>query len=345
MSMVSTLRERLLGSDEDFQRFVLFLALATAVPMLVVPATRSFHPEAGSVLSIAGLLSFLGGPAHVSSTTWFYADPVARGHFREHLIRYMWAPIALTLGATAMYVVWQEQAPTRWLNVVFTCWLLWHYQRQNWGIHSFVSRVLSGESASRAEEWILRFAVFAGLIAGFKTVGFGGGTPLVEEAIARPLFYLGAVITMSLPLAIAWVWWRTPGVRQTPARLGTLLVGAGFFIPTFVFGDTSSMFLTYALAHGLQYLVFMSYVAARTGRPPEGRPGIFTLIGCILTVGVILSVTGDYVLVRDINALPLYGLSIGLTMGHFVIDAGMWRLRDEFPRNYIGAAFPFLAKR
>jgi hypothetical protein len=244
-----------------------------------------------------------------------------------------------------MYIIWHEQTPTRWLNLCFTAWLLWHYQRQNYGIHSFVSRVTSGEPASRAEGTILRLAVIGGFIAGFKTVGFGGGTPLVDEQFARPLFYLGAAITMSLPLAIAWLWWRTPAMRAAPARLGSLLMGAGFFVPTFVFGDTTSTFLTYALAHGLQYMVFMGYVAARTGEQTEGRPGVLTLIACIASVGVLLSVTGDYVLVRDINLLPLYGFSIGLTMGHFVIDAGIWRLRDEFPRRYASAAFPFLGRR
>ena len=59
-------------------------------------------------------------------------------------------------------------------------------------------------------------------------------------------------------------------------------------------------------------------------------------------VGYLLSTSGEYDRMREWNLLPLFGLSLGVTMAHFVIDAGIWRLRDEFPRRYIGAAFPFL---
>jgi len=34
---------------------------------------------------------------------------------------------------------------------------------------------------------------------------------------------------------------------------------------------------------------------------------------------------------------------MGCTMAHFVIDAGIWRLRDPFPRAHIAPAFDFLA--
>jgi hypothetical protein len=45
------LREQLLRRDEDFQRFVLFVTSATAIPMLAIPATRSFHT----------IMSYVGG--------------------------------------------------------------------------------------------------------------------------------------------------------------------------------------------------------------------------------------------------------------------------------------------
>jgi len=348
------LSERLLGDDPDFRRFVILLAGATAVPMLLVPITQRFHPRADAVLALAGLLSFVGGPAHVSLTTWFYLDPIARPHFREHAVRYYLVPIALIVGATSMYFVWGEATPTRWLNFGFSAWLLWHYQRQNWGIHSFVSRVTSGEPATRLEETVFRLSIVGAFIAGVKTVGFGSGTVVSEWADVA--YQIGRGISSVVPFVILVALLRTASLRAAPARLATLLGGAVFFLPVYVFPDFGSAFLTYALAHGLQYVVFMSYVAGRTATlrsssaspvapgAVSSRPGVPALLLCALTVGILLQMTGDVNLLKEINLLPLYGLSLGITMAHFVIDAGIWRLRDEFPRRYVGPAFPFLGK-
>ena len=41
----------------------------------------------------------------------------------------------------------------------------------------------------------------------------------------------------------------------------------------------------------------------------------------------------------------LFGLAIGVVMSHFVIDAGVWKLRYPFQRNYVRRAFPFVFNR
>jgi phosphate/sulfate permease len=40
----------------------------------------------------------------------------------------------------------------------------------------------------------------------------------------------------------------------------------------------------------------------------------------------------------------LYGAYLGAVMAHFVIDAGLWRLRDEFPRAFMTAHLPYLLR-
>lgn len=352
MTHATALRDRFLGEDPRFRRFVLLLAVATALPMIGVPLTRGIYRDATAMLSLAGLMSFLGGPGHVALTTWFFADPVARDHFRVNPMRYLWVPLALIVGTTAAYAVWQEREPTRWINLFFSCWLLWHYQKQNWGVHSFVSRVASGESASKLEEWILKIAVIGGTTGAIHSANFGAGTAF--EAHSTTAFQAGMAITALLPVLIAVAISTVPALRTSPLRLCTLLVTSCFFLPVFIFADPGNAVLTYGLAHGLQYLVFMSYVAGATANgedaafSPGGadsRPGIVTLVVSLLGVGFFLTVCGDVTLVREWNLLPLFGLSMGITMAHFVVDAGIWRLRDEFPRRYVGAAFPFLSAR
>jgi hypothetical protein len=39
-------------------------------------------------------------------------------------------------------------------------------------------------------------------------------------------------------------------------------------------------------------------------------------------------------------ARGVFGVYLGLLMAHFVIDAGMWRMRDAFPRAFLSARAP-----
>jgi hypothetical protein len=346
-----SLVHRLLGADARFRRFVVLLAIATALPMVAIPLLSDGSGDPIRFLTFAGLLTFLGGPAHVSLTSWFYTDPVARDYFLKRPIRYFVAPFFLIAGTTFAYWYWREGEPTRWINFGFSIWLLWHYQRQNWGVHSFVTRVASGGSASVLEESILRIAVVGGIIGGIKSAGFGVGTPV--EAYADTAFQAGTAITITLPIMIVAALATVPSLRAAPLRIGSLLMGASFFLPVFVYDDPTSAVLTYALAHGLQYWVFMGYVARSTSLPsatPSStsemmRPGVWTLLAGVVVIGFLLSEGGDFGLMQKWNLLPVFGFTLGATMAHFVIDAGIWRLRDEFPRRYVGAAFPFLPRK
>jgi hypothetical protein len=38
----------------------------------------------------------------------------------------------------------------------------------------------------------------------------------------------------------------------------------------------------------------------------------------------------------------LFGGYLGAVMAHFVIDAGLWRLRDPFPRAFMARYVPYL---
>lgn len=45
------------------------------------------------------------------------------------------------------------------------------------------------------------------------------------------------------------------------------------------------------------------------------------------------------------HGTALYGLLVGLVMTHFVIDAGVWRLREPFQRAYMRRKFAFVFDR
>jgi hypothetical protein len=118
-----------------------------------------------------------------------------------------------------------------------------------------------------------------------------------------------------------------------------LLVLMLFYFPLFLFEDTLSAVSTYAIAHGLQYLVFMGYVA----RVPaaSGTRRIAALVSFALLGGSVLVALqhpgyfGDY-------RQAVYGAYLGLVMWHFLLDAGMWRLSEPFQRKYMAERFVFL---
>jgi hypothetical protein len=93
------------------------------------------------------------------------------------------------------------------------------------------------------------------------------------------------------------------------------------------------------IAHGLQYLLLIGLVA---GAPTADRPlSLLALLNVALLLGLGLSrmahLHGGVPLDR-----ALFGVYLGLTCAHFVVDAGMWRLRDEFPRTFLTRRLPYL---
>jgi hypothetical protein len=40
----------------------------------------------------------------------------------------------------------------------------------------------------------------------------------------------------------------------------------------------------------------------------------------------------------------VFGAYLGAVMAHFVVDAGLWRLRDPFPRVFLARRVPYLMR-
>jgi hypothetical protein len=38
----------------------------------------------------------------------------------------------------------------------------------------------------------------------------------------------------------------------------------------------------------------------------------------------------------------VFGTYLGVVMAHFVVDAGLWRMRDAFPRAFMSRHLPYL---
>jgi hypothetical protein len=121
-----------------------------------------------------------------------------------------------------------------------------------------------------------------------------------------------------------------------------LALFSAFYLPSFIFSDPASATLGYALGHGLQYLVFMYFVGA-------SRPHPITALVTLLIVGIgggflltDMTKAGD---LSGVGYRLIFGMAVGTVMSHFVIDAGVWKLRDAFQRKYVQRAMPFIFHR
>jgi hypothetical protein len=331
-------------ASDGLVRFLRLIFAATLIPFVGMPFFTRFHSDALSVVWITGWLHFFGGPGHVSLTAWFYTERDARSYFLENPGRYVVAPALLIVASMAILAVFPTGPVAKSFIVLYWIWQVYHYQRQNWGILSLISRATTGERASHVEEWVLRLAVAAGILASFRAVDLGTGTWL--QSYASELFLAALVVYCAVSVLVCVALVSQPKLRRSPARLSFFLLSAAFFVPPLLFREAPSAFFPYALAHGLQYYVFMGYVAAGRGQiavAPPSTSGVVSLVVWCIGLGTVIALLGDIGLTA--HALPLFGLGMGLTMAHFVIDAGIWRFRDPFPRAYIGPAFDFLSRR
>ena len=121
------------------------------------------------------------------------------------------------------------------------------------------------------------------------------------------------------------------------------LMGLFFSVPVFIFTSPYAAVGGMTIAHGMQYLLLVSLFAA--GGPGEaGRALRLAVLGNVALIGgAVLAVTSH--LHSGGPAVRLvFGAYLGAVMAHFVVDAGLWRLRDAFPRVFLARRVPYLMR-
>jgi hypothetical protein len=95
------------------------------------------------------------------------------------------------------------------------------------------------------------------------------------------------------------------------------------------------------VAHGLQYLLLISLVAGGSPARPS-RPARLALLANIALIGGALLSTASHLHNSAQLGRLLFGAYLGVVMAHFVIDAGIWRMRDPLARKFVTQSLPFL---
>jgi len=304
---------------------------ATVTAIALAPASGARPPEA------LAFLLFVGSSVHVAATGWFYTVPEMRAHMLRQPARYVWWPFALIMGVGAAAVIVPRTA-LDWLLLPYFGWQFAHYQKQNLGIAALAASAHRVAPLAGAER---RALLAAGLAAVAGLVTRPSQLQLPVRPLLPGLWPATAVLFAVAVLAGIWCVRRRARTDRPAAFCVVYLTSLAFGLPVFVFSSPYASVAGLTVAHGLQYLLLMVLVAAG-GAPTAGRIGRLALLCNIaLLGGALLAVASD-----QLSAGPgrriLFGVFLGAVMAHFVIDAGLWRLREPFPRTFLTSRLPYL---
>ena len=293
----------------------------------------------GSAPAPEGLafLLFVGSSVHVASTAWFYTVPEVRAHMRLRKPRYMWWPLALISGAGAIALVVPRTA-LYWLLLPYFGWQFFHYQKQNLGIAALAAASANVRGLNLVERRALTGAGLAG-IAGL--MARPSLLQLPVRPVLAPLFPVAAIAFGVCVAAGAWCLAGRPCSQRPAGFCIVYLMSLVFSLPVFVFSSPYAAVAGLTIAHGLQYLLLMGLLAAGGPRGARRLAGLAALCNIALLGGAALSVASDQLAARPAVRV-LFGLFFGAVMAHFVVDAGLWRMRAEFPRSFLQSRLPYL---
>lgn len=264
----------------------------------------------------------LTGGGHVASTLYLFGDPGFRPLVRRGWLRFVVAPLALGAG----FIMIGQLAPTIWpgLFLAFFSWQVFHYQRQNYGIVSFAAKASGTRLPAQLSAALSATVPVAilGVMASRTTDLPALGDPGVLRLVGAALY----------AVAIAWIIvivWRDPAARRSPLVVAATGCATLFFLPALLSGSVLVVFWSYAIAHGAQYLLFMCVLAWTAPRR------------AISASGLALAILGGLFFFAGLRTSFVQHFYLGITCGHFLIDAKVWRLREMPQRALIGGRFGF----
>ncbi|HEX8707277.1 MAG TPA: hypothetical protein VF723_03360 [Pyrinomonadaceae bacterium] len=351
---IVTPRSERLGSIRSvrFKRyFLLSLLFSTWIPaaffVLLAPQGTG---GSGGLAGIKTIFLFLG-TAHVPATLFFYTDREFSGIIRHHRLRYVYVPVFLTVATGLVFALAGLRAQA-FLLLAYWSWQAFHYGRQNIGLYAFASIAQTGAGPHRAEKLAIDFGTILGILGTFKILGTTVA-PSYLHGTFNHLYTFGFVAFIGVfvfSLAVYLKFYRDTTIFKTVFFFTAVF----FFYPVFISTDENIAFLSYAIAHGLQYIIFMAVISANSGEDLPSRRAtyrnVWKLLVFLLVVGFAfwrVSYLKELEVVRGSRVYTgvadfLLGAVLGATMSHFVVDAGAWKLSMARQRAYITKRFKFI---
>ena len=304
--------------------FFYSLVLVTALPVIWLGfGLALFRQNDASTQAALLPLIAISGIGHVGATAFFYFD---RDFFKligENKQRFFLWPVMLAIGCLAVF----STNAAAWTLCVtgFLAWQLYHFQRQNYGLIAFAAKSAGLSKLPRELNWMLNFGVAGAICNLLRRVELKGAfASAIAYDLSVALFVASTVLLLKVLLT-------TPRLRaDLPVVIFTVL-GWMFYLPTLVSTTDLVGYWSYAIAHGAQYVIFMIVVS---GNRKHGTKALSLFL--LLFAAMLLAF--DH-LNRSGAGMAAY---TGLVMGHFLIDAKIWRLREPIQGSLIKQRFAFI---
>jgi len=294
-------------------------------------------PAAASPVSGLIWLLFLGSSVHVASTAWLYGLPEVRSYALQRPLRYVWIPLGLVV-AGAPTAALLSPAVMAWLLLPYFAWQFFHFQKQNLGMAALAAAAHGVTPLRPVERWALIVAGVAGITG---LMAHPGLLQLHIEPHIGALF-APAALTFAGAVGVGLVSLVRRASHDRPAGFSaTYLLSLLFSLPIFVFRSRYAAVGGMTIAHGFQYLLLMGLIAAGGARG-GARAVRVTLFGTVALVGGAVLSGASHLHGASPALRLLFGAYLGVVMAHFVVDAGFWRMRNAFSRQFIARHVPYL---
>lgn len=315
------------------QWFAAVLAV-TLLPLLGLPLLAALGQPLRTSF-VLGLGVFVGGVCHVASTLYFYTDADARPVMQRYRARFYALPLAaLALSLLALTVSRQLAIADDLVLTIFFAhlvWLYFHYQKQNYGLLAFAAAA-SGKRTPEGTLTLLMLPPLAGGLASYPQLladGLERELPIAHwlpllDALAWAVYAVAAFGMARLAL-------RHRDVFAQPLVRMFALTALGFYLPALLISNIDYAFWSYAIAHGLQYLLMVGIVSAQARRRWLALPAF-----------VLAAIAGGWALNRFAGTHALFICGILLTWVHFALDARLWRMSEPTARTFLRRRFAFI---
>jgi MFS family permease len=308
---------------------------------LVAAIALAPSDEATAGAALSGLL-FVGSSLHVAASGWLLAIPEVRAHAGRHRTRYVIAPLSLiVMGALAAAAV--DPGLLEWLLLAFFGWQFLHFQRQNLGLAALAASSQGVAGLRSSERTVLLVAGRAGTLAILSRPRLLGLT--LDPGIDF-LFSSAAAVFVVAALAAGRIVATTRRRDERPSPFVAVYgMAFAFWLPVFLFRSPYPAIGGLVMAHGLQYLLLTGLVAIGEPRQSQSRHqhgAALPATVLALLVGATALSASSHLHAAGASTRWLYGAYLGVVASHFVVDAGLWRLRDTFPREFLASRVPYL---
>lgn len=304
--------------------FFYSLVLVTALPVIWLGfGVALFRQNDASTQAALLPLIAISGIGHVGATAFFYFD---RDFFKligANKQRFFLWPAMLALGCVAVFYT----NPVAWTLTVtaFFSWQLYHFQRQNYGLIAFAARSAGLNKLPDELTWMLNFGVAGAICNLVRRIDLKGA---FYSAIA---YDLSVVLFLASTVLLLRVLLTTPRLRAALPVVTFTVLGWMFYLPTLVSTTDLVGYWSYAIAHGAQYIIFMTVVSGNRKHSTKALSLFLLLFAAMLLAFDHLNRSGA--------GMAAY---TGLVMGHFLIDAKIWRLREPIQGSLIKQRFAFI---